>query len=165
MCVPWELNPQPFALLKQCSTTEPQEHKLLLVTSNKWKSIFYNCDFISHSLVILFFTLRQKQPFILCRHILNRKSVFRRLVSVACVFSLNLLSNSRSSTLLGTNMKPHQDSPVTRFITILQSVHYIYVIKLQTKEEGKYVLWLHSTVILLFCHSLYFTGVWSSCSL
>ncbi len=26
MCVPWKLNPQPFALLTQCSTTEPQEH-------------------------------------------------------------------------------------------------------------------------------------------
>ncbi len=26
MCVPWELNPQPFALQTQCSTTEPQEH-------------------------------------------------------------------------------------------------------------------------------------------
>ncbi len=26
MCVPWELNPRPFALLTQCSTTEPQEH-------------------------------------------------------------------------------------------------------------------------------------------
>ncbi len=25
MCVPWESNPQPFALLTQCSTTEPQE--------------------------------------------------------------------------------------------------------------------------------------------
>ncbi len=24
MCVPWEFNPQPFALLTQCSTTEPQ---------------------------------------------------------------------------------------------------------------------------------------------
>ncbi len=29
MCVPWELNPQPFALLTQCSTTEPQEHYIL----------------------------------------------------------------------------------------------------------------------------------------
>ncbi len=27
MCVPWELNTQPFALLTQCSTTEPQEHR------------------------------------------------------------------------------------------------------------------------------------------
>ncbi len=31
MCVPWESNPQPFALLTQCSTTEPnrntQEHE------------------------------------------------------------------------------------------------------------------------------------------
>ncbi len=26
MCVPWESNPQPFALLTKCSTTEPQEH-------------------------------------------------------------------------------------------------------------------------------------------
>ncbi len=25
-CVPWKLNPQPFAPLTQCSTTEPQEH-------------------------------------------------------------------------------------------------------------------------------------------
>ncbi len=29
MCVPWELNPQPFALLTQLSTTEPQ--KLMLI--------------------------------------------------------------------------------------------------------------------------------------
>ncbi len=26
MRVPWELNPQPFTLLTQCSTTEPQKH-------------------------------------------------------------------------------------------------------------------------------------------
>ncbi len=26
VCVPWELNPRLFALLTQCSTTEPQEH-------------------------------------------------------------------------------------------------------------------------------------------
>ncbi len=31
MCVPWELNPQPFALLMQCSTTEPQEHKTMSI--------------------------------------------------------------------------------------------------------------------------------------
>ncbi len=28
MCVPWELNPQPFALLTQCSTTEPHRNTL-----------------------------------------------------------------------------------------------------------------------------------------
>ncbi len=32
MCVPWESNPQPFALLTQCFTTEPQEHYLLYTT-------------------------------------------------------------------------------------------------------------------------------------
>ncbi len=30
ICVRWELNPQPFALLTQCSTTEPQEHNKVL---------------------------------------------------------------------------------------------------------------------------------------
>ncbi len=30
VCVTWELNPQPFAPLTQCSTTEPQEHKKIL---------------------------------------------------------------------------------------------------------------------------------------
>ncbi len=31
MCVPWELNPQPFTLLTQCSTTEPQKHQDLTI--------------------------------------------------------------------------------------------------------------------------------------
>ncbi len=35
MCVPWELNPQPFALLTQCSTTEPQEHCVNVVHMEK----------------------------------------------------------------------------------------------------------------------------------
>ncbi len=30
MCVPWEFNPQPFELLTQYSTTEPQEHLSVL---------------------------------------------------------------------------------------------------------------------------------------
>ncbi len=29
MCVPWELDPWPFALLSQCSTTESQEHSIV----------------------------------------------------------------------------------------------------------------------------------------
>ncbi len=28
ICVPWESNPQPFALLTQCSTTEPHGNTL-----------------------------------------------------------------------------------------------------------------------------------------
>ncbi len=31
MCVPWESNPQPFALLTQCSTTEPHRNTLFIV--------------------------------------------------------------------------------------------------------------------------------------
>ncbi len=40
MCVPWELNPQPFALLTQCSTTEPQEH-YVLQNKNIFKQIIF----------------------------------------------------------------------------------------------------------------------------
>ncbi len=38
MCVPWESNPQPFALQTQCSTTEPQEHvpTRILLFKNFW---------------------------------------------------------------------------------------------------------------------------------
>ncbi len=35
MCVPWELNPKPFALLTQCSTTEPQEHYIYIQWGKK----------------------------------------------------------------------------------------------------------------------------------
>ncbi len=34
MCIPWESNPQPFALLTQCSTTEPQEHSIYVSRYN-----------------------------------------------------------------------------------------------------------------------------------
>ncbi len=39
ICVPWELNPQPFALLTQCSTTEPQDLYYVCIS--------YNLGFIS----------------------------------------------------------------------------------------------------------------------
>ncbi len=43
MCVLWELNPQPFALLMQCSTTEPQEHYLIIIIiiGSRWDIATY----------------------------------------------------------------------------------------------------------------------------
>ncbi len=38
MCVPWELNPQPFVLLTQCSTTEPHRNIDALLVSWGFKS-------------------------------------------------------------------------------------------------------------------------------
>ncbi len=39
VCVPWELNPQPFALLTQCSTAEPHElYEIVII----FKLIFVN---------------------------------------------------------------------------------------------------------------------------
>ncbi len=50
MCVPWELNPQPFALLTQCTTTEPQEHFVILcaffviyVMNKSWHEVVCFC--------------------------------------------------------------------------------------------------------------------------
>ncbi len=46
MCVPWESNPQPSALLTQCSTTEPQEHNFreaeLKMHINLWMSQYFS---------------------------------------------------------------------------------------------------------------------------
>ncbi len=39
MRVPWELNPWSFALLTQCSTTEPQEHLELMKVKNQYLKI------------------------------------------------------------------------------------------------------------------------------
>ncbi len=44
MCVPWELNPQTFALLMQCSTTKPQEHQSSLGLQRHGPS-FWMCFF------------------------------------------------------------------------------------------------------------------------
>ncbi len=41
MCVLWELNPQPFALLTQCSTTEPQEHEIVKDGLFNWWLVHY----------------------------------------------------------------------------------------------------------------------------
>ncbi len=40
MCVPWELNPQPFALLTQFSTTEPQEHFPIVILDSETIAYF-----------------------------------------------------------------------------------------------------------------------------
>ncbi len=36
MCVPWEANPQPFALLTTSSTTEPHDHSVFLPLFVLW---------------------------------------------------------------------------------------------------------------------------------
>ncbi len=48
VCVPWELNPQPFALLTQCSTTEPQQHYF-----NDWSLHFYYFEGRTNGLIFV----------------------------------------------------------------------------------------------------------------
>ncbi len=45
ICVPWESNPQPFALVTQCSTTEPQEQEIHFILIYLGKNY---CPFISY---------------------------------------------------------------------------------------------------------------------
>ncbi len=62
MCVPWELNLGiqylNFALLTQCSTTEPQEHDMLLYATSLvvfQKCHFYSSIYIAKHNVAMFF--------------------------------------------------------------------------------------------------------------
>ncbi len=50
VCVRWELNPQPFALLTQCSTTEPQEHCTRI--SCKYSTYYFILEHILHQHVL-----------------------------------------------------------------------------------------------------------------
>ncbi len=43
MYVPWESNPQPFALLMQCSTTEPQRNTYTYYKQDKNKENLKEC--------------------------------------------------------------------------------------------------------------------------
>ncbi len=63
MCVPWELNPQPFALLRQCSTTEPQEQEmqnpLVFLNSPLQPTFLCSIDMPSHLDFFLLFELER----------------------------------------------------------------------------------------------------------
>ncbi len=84
VCVPWELNPRPFALLTQCPTTEPQVHSVvgLLVGGwsvvRRWFLLVYIglCDFI----------LSWKVIFFCCK--LNICAIYNLVFYVNIVFSL-----------------------------------------------------------------------------
>ncbi len=45
MCIPWEMNPQPFVLLMQCSTTEPQENIFNLMEKHSISQNAFPVDF------------------------------------------------------------------------------------------------------------------------
>ncbi len=49
MCVPWESNPQPFALLTQCSSTEQQEPLMVQSFLPWWLSVHNICVGLSLS--------------------------------------------------------------------------------------------------------------------
>ncbi len=51
MCVPWELNPQPFVLLTQCSTAEPQEQRTELVFQRSKQIGIYMKRNVTHVII------------------------------------------------------------------------------------------------------------------
>ncbi len=51
MCVPWELNPQPFVLLTQCSTAEAQEQHTELVFQGSKQIGIYMKRNVTHVII------------------------------------------------------------------------------------------------------------------
>ncbi len=60
VCVPWESNPQPFALLTQCSTTEPHRNTNM-VNELTWLI----CDDCSLTTITVFVVVAVK-PWLIC---------------------------------------------------------------------------------------------------
>ncbi len=64
MCVSWELNPQPFALLTQCSTTE---HNASVMEISLWvliktvKPIFKSVHYMFQSILYVIYYGRGKE--------------------------------------------------------------------------------------------------------
>ncbi len=106
VCVPWELNPQPFALLTQCSTTEPQEHiynaahlntKPLHPTGRSARDLLILLLEVKSSLAILFgfhFGMRIKSDVLCCTVIIYKSeahlhlssSVHKLFLCICCEF-------------------------------------------------------------------------------
>ncbi len=84
MCVPRELNPQPFALLTQCSTTEPEEHFCNFAP----KALVY-CNFV-HDFAL--HVLLSQGSYI--NRIIQDKSLRRTALKSLSVTHLSLLCSS-----------------------------------------------------------------------
>ncbi len=104
MCVPWELNPHPFALLTQCSTTEPQEH--IETLSPRYHTIEIYKQFKSNNFRI---RIRIRMNFIvqLCLHIQGICYSDRSSTQHStCVQPQTMLSNSRGIGVPGKTQTP-----------------------------------------------------------
>ncbi len=87
MCVPRELKPQPFALLTQCSTTEPQEHR-----SRNFKLIFFTNSAVvvtshvrSHVVFKFLNYVTDKIVRVVLRVVLTTLALMLRCVQTICV--------------------------------------------------------------------------------
>ncbi len=70
-CVPWESNPQPFALLTQCSTTEPHRNIFAPLILSILSSFLFSRSFYSLVLSILSFFLFSRSFYSLVLSILS----------------------------------------------------------------------------------------------
>ncbi len=77
MCVPWELNPQPFALLTQYSTTEPQEHTYIFKYTN-----MFRCAVLLHQLCEMQHETKIDQGFCFLTHAIFFHCVKTLLVEI-----------------------------------------------------------------------------------
>ncbi len=58
LCILWESNPQPFALVTQCSTTEPQEQEMHFILIYLGKNSIVHLSVIIHNIKIIISIVR-----------------------------------------------------------------------------------------------------------
>ncbi len=101
MCVPWELNPQMFSLLTQCSTTEPQEHCIYLFIILSILICFSILRFYLHSQPsVPFFPQQQQQKMSLPLKYTQKKPHMLLLVISLLFTSFN--SSGKNAVFLNT---------------------------------------------------------------
>ncbi len=85
MCVAWVLNPQPFAMLTQCSTTEPQEYSPLV--PHPWFSLIATLVFVYSNSLLLYQYLNSSYLCRLCCYTLpcERKTKKKNRRAIAAI--------------------------------------------------------------------------------
>ncbi len=95
MCVPWESNPQPFALLTQCSTTEPRE-QLFNYLSNFKRCCSLKSIFITKTVLVIKIDLSEQQLLKLLKYKYNSND--------AIIISSNKVSKARNHMVYCTKL-------------------------------------------------------------
>ncbi len=108
MCVSWELNPQPFALLMQCSTTEPQKHWKETGDSSSFSHFYVYVKIGDNALLI-----NNVHLFLNCNLFRYKLSMCRMTMQTICCYYKKYICRIRS---LNQNVKWFKVASVKKYI-------------------------------------------------